>query len=211
MQCYLISCLSSTVLIAVSISKYSIHRVGNLVWRKYIVCSCIHSEICIILLNVGKMYLDFFREKNYLFSLNCHQRFTGNLKAIMYLYCTSQLKLRPPPPWGKAGERCEAMTFQSSSQCMEKCWDSDFLTSGVIAVVLTHISLASHFWDIGKHCNIADPEQTSQNAASDQGLHCLLMRISLKNKIKMKKVHQPPLELEMDLSNWSGWNSPIGK
>ena len=45
---------------------------------------------------------------------------------------------------------------------------------------LTHtVSLASHLWDIGKQCR--------PNAASDQGLHCLLTGISIRNKIKMKK------------------------
>ena len=49
-------------------------------------------------------------------------------------------------------------------------------------VPLTHTSLASHFWDIGKQCrprsDAADRGQT-QNAASDQGLHCLLTGISI--------------------------------
>ena len=40
-----------------------------------------------------------------------------------------------------------------------------------------------------------------QNAASDQGLHCLLTGISIKTKMKMKTVHQPPLKIEMDSSN----------
>ena len=34
--------------------------------------------------------------------------------------------------------------------------------------------------------NIADPVQTPQNAASDQGLHCLLTDISMQNTITMK-------------------------
>ena len=48
---------------------------------------------------------------------------------------------------------------------------------------LTHISLASFFG--GTYANTADPDQTLQNAASDQGLHCLLAGISIQNKIKM--------------------------
>ena len=34
----------------------------------------------------------------------------------------------------------------------------------------THMSLASHKKDIGKQCR---PDQTPQNAASDQVIHCL--------------------------------------
>ena len=56
-----------------------------------------------------------------------------------------------------------------------------------------------------------DPDQTLQNAVSDQGLHCLLTGISLKNRTKIKKKHQPPLTQKMDSSNWYGWNSPLGK
>ena len=37
-------------------------------------------------------------------------------------------------------------------------------------VALAHLCLASHKRDIG---NSEDPGQTPQNAASDQGLHCL--------------------------------------
>ena len=36
--------------------------------------------------------------------------------------------------------------------------------------ILTHLSLASHK---GTVANNVDPDQTPQNAASDQGLHCL--------------------------------------
>ena len=55
--------------------------------------------------------------------------------------------------------------------------------------LLTHISLASHFWDIGQQ---SDQEQTWQNAASDQGLHCLLTGISIRNRIKMTKYTRHP-------------------
>ena len=57
--------------------------------------------------------------------------------------------------------------------------------------VLTHISLVSHFWDEG---NSADPDQSPQDAASDQGLHCLLTGISIKNMAKMKKIHLTSLK-----------------
>ena len=53
-----------------------------------------------------------------------------------------------------------------------------------LSELLTHISLASHFWNIA---NSTDPEQKLQNVASDQGLHCLLTGISIQNRIKMKK------------------------
>ena len=42
---------------------------------------------------------------------------------------------------------------------------------------LTHISLASFLWDIGKECR---PRPDAQNMASDQGLHCLLTKYSIK-------------------------------
>ena len=38
--------------------------------------------------------------------------------------------------------------------------------------IITHIILASHFWNKGKQ---SDPDKTPQNAASDQGLQCLLI------------------------------------
>ena len=53
------------------------------------------------------------------------------------------------------------------------------------------IYLASHKRDIG---NRADPDQTPQNAASDQGLHYLLRstlfayrKLYIRNRIKMKR------------------------
>ena len=48
-------------------------------------------------------------------------------------------------------------------------------------VDLAHISLTSHFWDIGKQCR---PRSDAQNAASDQGPHCLLTGIYFRNRIK---------------------------
>ena len=38
----------------------------------------------------------------------------------------------------------------------------------------------------------ADPLQTPQNAASDQGLHCLFSGISLQNTVKIKTSNPPP-------------------
>ena len=49
--------------------------------------------------------------------------------------------------------------------------------------------------------NNVNPDQMPQNAASDEGLLCLVTGISINNKIKIKKVLQTPLKLEMNLSN----------
>ena len=62
------------------------------------------------------------------------------------------------------------------------------------------------FWT---QANSAEPEQTPQNAPSDQRLHGKLTGISIWNKIEMKKYTQTPLKLEMGLSNWYGWTSPL--
>ena len=55
----------------------------------------------------------------------------------------------------------------------------------------TLLSLESHFRDLetvfGTLTNSADPDQMPQNVSSDQGLHFLLIGISIKNKIKMNK------------------------
>ena len=61
--------------------------------------------------------------------------------------------------------------------------------------ILTHISLASL---LGAYANSTDPDQMPQNAAADQGLHCLLTEISFKNK--NEKIHQAPLTLVMESS-----------
>ena len=41
--------------------------------------------------------------------------------------------------------------------------------------IITYISLSSFLWDIGKQ-----HRPRSENAASDQGLHCLLTECSIK-------------------------------
>ena len=48
----------------------------------------------------------------------------------------------------------------------------------------------SGFLQIGKQCR-----------PRSEDLHCLLIGISIKNKMKMKTVYQPPLKIEMDTSN----------
>ena len=50
--------------------------------------------------------------------------------------------------------------------------------------LLTHKSLASHLWGIGKQCR---PRSDAHYAASDQGLHCLLTEISITNRTIMNK------------------------
>ena len=56
--------------------------------------------------------------------------------------------------------------------------------------VLNHTYLASHKIDIG---NGADPDQTPQNMASDQGLHSLLTGNYIRNRIKMIQDTWQPL------------------
>ena len=59
-------------------------------------------------------------------------------------------------------------------------FDTPYLQNGISMCVfmwpLTHLSLASLLWDIGKQ-HIA-PDVTPQNAASHPGLFCLLREIS---------------------------------
>ena len=53
------------------------------------------------------------------------------------------------------------------------------------APMLTHINLASYFWDIDKQCR-------PRSDAAEQVLHCLLTGISIRNRIKMKKYTRRP-------------------
>ena len=60
-----------------------------------------------------------------------------------------------------------------------KCFQYIFALCALkVCNLLTHISLASFLWDIGN--KQWRPLQTPQNAASDQGLHCLLTECSIK-------------------------------
>ena len=45
----------------------------------------------------------------------------------------------------------------------------------------------------GTYANSVDPDQRPQNAASDQGLHCLLTGIAIKNMLRMKNDTRHPL------------------
>ena len=87
----------------------------------------------------------------------------------------------------------------SSHFWLRPTWSLNFVTAMILLCVcyLTHLSLASHKRDIA---NSVDPDQTPQNAASDQGVHCLhLVQKFLLNTIIIKS-NQTPLIHEMDLS-----------
>ena len=55
----------------------------------------------------------------------------------------------------------------------------------------------------GTYANSADPDQRPQSAASDQGLHCLLTGIAIKNMLRMKNDTRHPLNEK--------WTRPIDK
>ena len=57
---------------------------------------------------------------------------------------------------------------------------------------LTHISLASLCWEPRQTVQTKIRRRRTQNAASDQGLHCLLIGISIRNRIKMTKYTRHP-------------------
>ena len=67
--------------------------------------------------------------------------------------------------------------------------------------VLTHLSLASFLWDMGKQCR---PDQTQKNDASDQGLHCLLTESSIRISIKIQP-NNPKIK------KWTGPNDKMRK
>ena len=92
-------------------------------------------------------------------------------------------------------------TFCKTDDLSHRSWMCKW-SLGVL--LLTHISLASLLWDLGKQCR---PRSDAAERASYQGLHCLLTGISIRNQ--KWKVHQTTLKLEMDSSNWYGWTLPI--
>ena len=59
---------------------------------------------------------------------------------------------------------------------------------------------STFMWGIGKQCK---PDQTPQNASSDQVLHCLPPEYSIKIQIKIKNTTQQPLKQK--------WTVPIDK
>ena len=76
-----------------------------------------------------------------------------------------------------------------------------FIHSRADLVALTsECGVKSLDWDIGKQCI---PDQTPQNAASDQGLHCFLKLQDVKDKMKQFKIpvqdHFPNLSKIIDL------------
>ena len=64
-------------------------------------------------------------------------------------------------------------------------WKKKIISSKYFPNFLTHIRLASHFWDIGKQCR-------PSSDAADQGFQCLLRGISIRNRIKKKKKNTTP-------------------
>ena len=69
------------------------------------------------------------------------------------------------------------------------------IVGGPIAIrfymLLTHISKRPF---CGAWANSGDPDQTPQNAASDQGLNCFLAENSIEIWIKMKNSTQQPFK-----------------
>ena len=59
----------------------------------------------------------------------------------------------------------------------------------VALCILTHISIVSLFWDLGKQCK---PISDAAEHGADQGLHCLLAGNSIKNKIKIDNAPDTP-------------------
>ena len=60
------------------------------------------------------------------------------------------------------------------------------------------------------YANSADPDQTPQSVASDQGLHCLLTECSIKIRIKMKNTTQQPLKRKWTGPIYKEWEIPLG-
>ena len=58
-------------------------------------------------------------------------------------------------------------------------------------------NFSAHF--VGHYANSADPYQMPQNAASNQGLHCLLTECFIKIWIEMNNTHQTLKR------RWTGW------
>ena len=55
--------------------------------------------------------------------------------------------------------------------------ETSFITSGPSLLDITHISITSILWDIGKQKRV---DQKAQNVVSDQVLHCLLTECAFK-------------------------------
>ena len=58
--------------------------------------------------------------------------------------------------------------------------------------------------------NSSKPDQTPQDAASDQVLHCLQAEVFFFNLNKNEKYHPTTLKSEMDWSNGYQWEIPFG-
>ena len=73
---------------------------------------------------------------------------------------TKEMKATYPKGLHKAKKK-----FQFLPQSSDILQKNHLFANSVDAAILTHISLASHFWDIGKQC---------RPKSDDQGLHYLL-------------------------------------
>ena len=73
---------------------------------------------------------------------------------------------------------------------------------------LTHISVASHFWDLGKQCWPRSRRRRTWRLIRVS--YCLLTGISIENTITRKQIHQTPLKFEMDSSKLHiCWFQPV--
>ena len=61
---------------------------------------------------------------------------------------------------------------------------------------LCYLSMIASF--SGTYANSTDPDQTPQNVASDQDLHCLSTKCFIKICIKKKKIPPTALKMKMD-------------
>ena len=69
----------------------------------------------------------------------------------------------------------------------------------VSLLILTHISLASHFWDKGKQCR---PRSDAAECSVWSGSTLFAYRNFYLKWNENEKVHRTPLNLEMDSLNW---------
>ena len=93
------------------------------------------------------------------------------------------------------------MEDEEENTLLREKYDLLWMTNSFKYSILTHCSRENP--KMGTQANSADPDQTPHNAASDQGLHCLLTAIFVLNQINLKKYTLYPLS--------SKWTLPIYK
>ena len=86
------------------------------------------------------------------------------------------------------------LVFRQHQICSDRKIDKD-----IDIIILTHISLASHVWDIGKQCR---PRSDAAERGVWSGSTLFTHRNFYQKYIKMKKVQQTRLKWKMDSSNW---------